>query len=615
MFGSREEETQVLPGYRDGKLGLYQSTWVPCLWTMFREIIDNALDELRKYGYGDTVRIEFDPATLVCSVSDNGRGAPIREIPTLGKGPAASILLGEAMAGRNFKDQGDGAGMNGVGASAVNFTSEWFEIEVDRDGTQDKDGVKKLTQRWDENVKGGKDFHKTKGPHVIRGSKTRSGTTVRYRPSEKIYPVRTLPMEFVRDRIWDIAVVNPQFKIFLNGERFLPQPGTDAVMSTYFPGRTANVADISVDGFKTKFYIAPKFSEAESVLAIVNNIPLFNGGTHIDAFKTLFVGTVLEELERKTKKEELKFTRDMVLQGTLIYGVTFMESPKFDGQSKVRLTTNVSKAVKDGYLASDITSLMRRNPEWVDSMIELARAKTNKSDADKVRKMQREMKRSRVAKLDDASHRNRAECILFVMEGDSAVGLLSDEREAIHGILPLRGKVMNVRQHKPVEVIESPGLSDLMTALGLQIGEPAIRRRLRFGSVYIATDEDKDGDNITALLTNFFYQYWPELFDPENPFLYRFNTPYLILTRGKEVKYIYAHDYDEYQKSPDTYKGWSVLRAKGLGALNATAWKHVLDEPVLIPLVEDPKLKDTLSMIFDEDRVEDRKVWLEKGIK
>ena len=611
MFGSRESHTQVLPGFRDGKLGLHESTWVPSLWTMFREIIDNALDELRKYGYGDTIRIDYDPETFVFSVSDNGRGAPIREIPKIGKGPAASILLGDAMAGRNFEDQGEGAGMNGIGASAVNFTAEWFEIEVDRDGTQDSDGVKKLTQRWEEGTRAGKPIHKTKGPHVIRGSKSRSGTSVRYKPSEEIYPVRELPMEFVRDRIWDIAVVNPQFKIFLNGERFQPVSGTDTVMSTYFPGRTANVAEIIQDQFKTKFYIAPKFSENEATLAIVNNIPLFNGGSHIDAFKTLFVGTVLADLEKKFKKEGLKFSREMVLQGTLIYGVTFMDSPKFDAQSKVRLTSNVSKAVKDGYIESDITSLMRRNPEWVESIVAMARSKTSKTEDKLLKSEQAKMKRSRVFKLDDASHRNRSECVLFVMEGDSAVGLLSDVRDNIHAILPLRGKIMNVRQHKPLDIIADPSMSDLMAAIGLRIGEPAIRRRLRFGSIFIAADEDEDGKNITALMTNFFYHFWPELFEPSDPFIFRFCTPYIILTKGKEEKYIYAHDYEEYKANTAAYKGWSTIRAKGLASLNKNAWKHVLKEPVLIPLTDDPNLKDTLSLIFDEDRTADRKVWLE----
>jgi DNA gyrase subunit B len=611
LFGSLDPHTQVLPGYRNGKFGLHESTWVPALWTIFREVIDNAMDELVKHKGGDRIDIEFDPKTFICQVQDNGRGIPIREIPKLGKGPAASILLGEARSSRNFEDQGEGAGMNGVGTSAVNFTSEWFELEVDRNGSDDNDGAKKLTQRWEESTKAGKPFHKTKGPHVIRGSKTRSGTRVRFKPSSQIYHTLLLPLEFVQDRVWDLAVINPQIKVFLNGQRYQPKPGKDAISSTYFPEQRPSIADIVQDGFKSTFYIVPGFAEKSS-LTFVNNIPLFMGGSLIDTFRPLFTSTVMAELERRTKKEELKFTPDMIMQGTLIFGVTFMMKPRFDSQAKVRLTSNVAKLIRDGYVASDITSMMRRNPEWVDAIIELARGKTEDKNDKLLRAEQNKMKRLRVAKLDDASARDRSACTLFVMEGDSAVGLLADEREQIHGILPLRGKIMNVRKHKPIEVIQDQAVQDLMAALGLRMGERPIRRRLRYGAIYIAADEDEDGKDITSLLINFFYEYWKDLFDPDEPFIYRFCTPYLILSKGKEVKYIYAHDYEEYQKNLGAYKGWSVVRAKGLSALNPAAWKHVLKQPVLIPITEDGKLGETLSLIFDEERVEDRKEWLKR---
>lgn len=611
LFGSREPHTQVLPSFRGGKLELISYTWVPALWTMFREIIDNSLDEMVKHGQGDTLKVEFDPTSLRMVVEDNGRGLPIREIPKLGKGPAASILLGSARSGRNFEDQRDGAGMNGVGGSAVNFTSEYFDIVVERDGAHDTDGAKHLSQRWEEAK--GKDgiVHKTKGPHVIRGSKKRSGTRIEFRPSEAVYTNRILPLEFVRDRCWDIAVINPKIKVFLNGERLEPAQGKDPIIATYFSDKKASVAEVVQDQFKTKFYVVPGFTtDQELSFALVNNIPVFAGGPHVEMFRTLYTGTVIEELKRRTKKEELNFTRDMVAQGSLVYAVTFMHEPRFDSQSKTRLTSTVAGKVRDGYIESDMLSMIRRNPEWVEEVIERARLKTNANTDKEIKKEQRKLKNARIVRLDDASHRKREDCILFVMEGDSAKGLLSNEREDYHGILPMKGKVMNARQKTAMDVIKDKSLADLMGALGLAIGTPAIRRRLRYGAVYIAADEDEDGKNITALLVNFFYQYWPELFRDE-PFVYRFCTPYLILTKGKETKYIYASDYEEFQKNPEAYKGWHVIRAKGLATLNAGAWKHVLKEPCLIPLMEDDKLKETLSLIFDADRVDDRKNWLE----
>ena len=133
---------------------------------------------------------------------------------------------------------------------------------------------------------------------------------------------------------------------------------------------------------------------------------------------------------------------------------------------------------------------------------------------------------------------------------------------------------------------------------------------LRYGKVYIATDEDEDGKNITALLVNFLYQYWPELFNPDEPFVYKFSTPLLILVKGKKREYVYADEYDSFD--PTEWAGWQVIRAKGLARLEQDDWKHSIKNPNLIPLVDDGGLEEVLSLVFGTDRVNDRKDWLSK---
>ena len=127
--------------------------------------------------------------------------------------------------------------------------------------------------------------------------------------------------------------------------------------------------------------------------------------------------------------------------------------------------------------------------------------------------------------------------------------------------------------------------------------------------IYIATDEDEDGKNITALLVNFFYQFWPELFaQPAHPFIYKLSTPFIIARRGNTSKYFYSHDYEDF--SPEEFKGWDITRAKGLGSLKEPDWKHSLDNPVLVPIIDDGNLDSTLDLIFNEKRADDRKEWL-----
>jgi hypothetical protein len=58
------------------------------------------------------------------------------------------------------------------------------------------------------------------------------------------------------------------------------------------------------------------------------------------------------------------------------------------------------------------------------------------------------------------------------------------------------------------------------------------------------------------------------------------------------------------------WKGWTITRAKGLGSLEEADWKHALGKPELIPLTDDGKLKETLDLIFNKKRPDDRKEWL-----
>ena len=149
-----------------------------------------------------------------------------------------------------------------------------------------------------------------------------------------------------------------------------------------------------------------------------------------------------------------------------------------------------------------------------------------------------------------------------------------------------------------------------MAAIGVGLGQTAVREELRYGKIYLAADQDPDGANITALLINFFYLHWPELFDPKLPaFFYAFQTPFIIQEKGKKRYYWYADDYQTY--NADDWKNCpKPTRAKGLGSLEEADWVHSLATPKLIPVVDDGNLSDALDLIFNGDRSDDRKEWI-----
>ena len=337
-LGSREPHTQEVVHFDGQQLVTREFTWVPALYTGFRELIDNALDEMVGHKHGNTLRVDYDEELMEFCVEDNGRGLPIAEKKQLGKGPAASILLGEARAGRNFDERGQVAGTNGLGAACTNFTSEWFQLEVWQGG-------QRLNHKWAEGTYRGQDIHRTTyGPNVCKGAKNKSGTKISYKPSAKVFKSMVLPTEFVKGRLWDIAVSNPQLKIIFNGTRLTPTRGRDPIEATYFRDENVGTVTFEEGSFKSVFYIMPGFNgEDEVVHSIVNNLPALQGGAHIEAFRNLFYPAAMAELVRPRgnvfTKEKLSLTRTDISSGTLIFNVTTMDGPNFDSQTKSRLIT------------------------------------------------------------------------------------------------------------------------------------------------------------------------------------------------------------------------------------------------------------------------------------
>src|SRR6185369_17417193 len=71
-----EKQTFWIPT-KEGNLTRQEITYIPGLFKIFNEILDNSIDEICVRGYGDTIRIEYDKETGFITIGDNGRGIPI----------------------------------------------------------------------------------------------------------------------------------------------------------------------------------------------------------------------------------------------------------------------------------------------------------------------------------------------------------------------------------------------------------------------------------------------------------------------------------------------------------------------------------------------------------
>jgi len=108
-----------------------------------------------------------------------------------------------------------------------------------------------------------------------------------------------------------------------------------------------------------------------------------------------------------------------------------------------------------------------------------------------------------VPKLYDANlagGTHSLECTLILTEGDSAKALAVAGLSVIgrdrYGVFPLRGKLLNVSEASPKQLVENEELQHLVKAVGLQYDkqyEAGSKDGLRYGRVLMMTDQDHDG--------------------------------------------------------------------------------------------------------------------------
>jgi DNA gyrase/topoisomerase IV subunit B len=283
-------------------------------------------------------------------------------------------------------------------------------------------------------------------------------------------------------------------------------------------------------------------------------------------------------------------------------GVT-MPNPRFESQTKRKLVrdANLEKAIED-FMEKSIDKFMRKNKEYLDLVLERAQNRQRFQDLKDASKMGRKQKRQRVEKLLDANERrDRSQCTLFICEGDSAIGGLRSSRDKLlQGGIALKGKPMNVSQASIKDVLENQEFADIMASIGLTLGQPVVWEDMRYSRIVFLADSDVDGGHINTLLTNFFYSYWPELF--EKNVIQMAKAPLLEVVTDQGIMFMESNsEFEQFKKKDPKIK--EIHRNKGLGEMSPQAWKHIMSRKDYTKITaQDAKAaKDVLHICFGTD--------------
>ncbi len=519
------------------------------------EVLDNSIDEhLAGYGKKIEVTVHVDGSI---SIRDEGRGIPVDIHPQY-KIPGVEMVLTTLHSGGKYGQGGYifSGGTHGVGAKCVNAVSEWFEVEVSRDG-----------KVYGMEFERGKTVKKLE---VIGKSKS-TGTQITFKPDTEIFKETVeFKKELIVGRLRELAFLNPGLEIVLTDERteqteaeryfykdgieeFVKQLSKNKQVVHPKPVRISRVKEnaVIVEGtprpIKLDIVFQYNDSISDQILCFTNTITNPDGGTHLAGFRSALTRAINQYGKTNTlfKPKDPALSGDDVREGLVAVISLLHPDPKFESQTKVKLLSPEVEGVVSSATYESLMSFFDGNPNIAKRIIDKA---LNAARANEAARRAREAVRKTAlssgglpGKLADCSSRNPEDSELFIVEGDSAGGSAKQGRNRHNqAILPIKGKILNVEKARMDKVLQNAEIRSLITCVGTGIGEGADfgfnLEKLKYHKIIIMTDADVDGSHIRTLLLTFFFRQMPDLI--RKGFVYIAQPPLFQIKRKKREEYV-----------------------------------------------------------------------------
>ena len=556
------------------------------------EIVSNSIDEARE-GHGDTIIVTLYEDHSI-EVEDFGRGCPV-DYNEKEQRYNWELVFCELYAGGKMNNNNDDSnygfalGLNGLGACATQYTSEYMDVNVWRDGN-------KYTLHFEkgENIGGLK---------TEPADRKKTGSRIRWKPDLEVFTDINIPAEYFLDTLKRQSVVNAgitfKFRLQRGGSfettefryengivDYLEELAGDKPMLTKPQFWTCERKGRDRDDrpeYKLKISAAFCFTNTAAKIEYYHNSSwLEYGGAPDKAVRNAFVYAIdnFAKQNGKYQKNESKINFADIMDCLLFVSNNFSTIASYENQTK--------KAVTNKFIQEAMTEFLRAQLEiyFIENKDEAMRicdqVLVNKRSRESAEKERLNIKKklsgnlditSRIQKFIDCRTKDRERRELYIVEGDSAAGACKQGRSAeFQAIMPVRGKILNCLKADFGKIFNSDIIVDLVKVLGCGVEVQSKKNKdlssfdlagLRWKRVIICTDADVDGFQIRTLILTMIYRLMPTLI--KEGYVYIAESPLYEINSGNDTYFAYSDaEKNEIVEKLGKAK-YTVQRSKGLG--------------------------------------------------
>jgi DNA gyrase subunit B len=559
------------------------------------EIISNAIDEARE-GYGnEIILIKYLDGSY--EVSDHGRGIPM-DYNENEKRYNWDLLFCEMYAGGKYDTNDDSGsysyslGLNGLGLCATQYSSEYMNAVIKRDGFIYRMNFKK----------GKADGELIKEPY----SKKDTGSSIRWKPDIDVFTDIDIPAEYFEDMLRRQAIVNDGVHFILkvegpdgfetkeycyeNGisDYVTEFVGEDAFTSVQFWNTEREGRDREdKPDYKVKINAALAFSNKKQLKEYYHNSSwLEHGGAPEKAVRSAFVAEIDSYLKQSNKyvRSDGKIGFQDVEDSLVLVISSFSTQTSYENQTKKAITNKFIQEAMTDFLRHSLEVYFIENKSEADkiadqiliNMRSRIKAESTRQNLKKTLQSSMDMT-NRVQKFVDCRTKDTDRRELFIVEGDSALGSCKQARDSeFQAVIPVRGKILNCLKSDYVRIFKSDIITDLIKVLGcgVEVQSKAAKdisyfnlEALRWNKIIICTDADVDGFQIRTLILTMLYRLTPTLINEGKVFIAE--SPLYEITSGDKVWFAYTEREKAAALEEIGKAKYKVQRSKGLGENDA----------------------------------------------